>query len=1245
MKQNLYIQRIRHLINSKNLSFIIGAGFSKNMSTYFPSWSELLEPLVMEMYGISDNEDIRRKINEIGYLGVASEFVRRKGFHEAIDVYIEEHTPIIKATHGSSDPHYEVWLNGVKKEDADITCHQLLIDLGVKHIFTFNYDNCLDMIGNTHKSNQILTKIWGLNKRYGELVKIQNEYELSTANFQCRTIHDDVDEKIISKQEDILETHKTLIFKYQDSYRELKELSTEIENSEKNRNVFKHELHSLQGRINSLRRQRDSHYQLITCSHMLSLTDGMRNIYKLHGSLRLERIDDFGFDGDRHSHYVITEEDYKLYPVKHEPFVNYMKISLLKGSFCIMGFSGDDPNFLSWISWVKDVVDTSDEIKRELSQTESARFYYIHVGDTPLTSEKKLLLKNHYIELISLYDLYPTIAEPKAQIIAFLKDISSTSTQFPQIKGTWKHINEYVSKLENSRLEWDLSPIVEEINYIYDSQKINRIPIQENLDHYNREHVLRVMYHKFKNDLGNITGDETKLVYSALNEEMLLLSHYFDELQIHTLLQNQSGDILEKLVSLYNKEQVLSNSIPATFDSKDKYLKVWHSLIKLDFSGAKNELSAWQPSKDEPIDNLRKAQFESLFGNVDNNNLDIYLNPETYSSVQDYLNALVLIPRICNHFVFDKNGGMYSALDSSREEQKLKAECIYLQSFEDIVDKLISSISKIKRVKPFGNNSKEYTFGSNNVAYVDSFKVLSIFFELGVPLHIGNIILFPEEKWYAVFEQIYEDFPYPCLFYSLQYNSKNLTKRVSQKLLYNSKLYIELPKIVKSMFSALRQKECPSQYRQAIMHSLPILIQGVNPIEWGVDFKEFFNSSLPYSPSSRKYDDLNYRLEDFYELVTTGLRLTSNKEFKLNTIANILETKEKIGNWENHLIIEAMRSLTEYDFRSFDDFTRITQSLQWLCSNASKSSHIYVLFNLVAFVDSKELNNSLENLSDNLIESDCALIKALSYHLPYNSILLPRLNSIILKSESLWRNGINGNGVSIGYSFLDIADISEYIAFNQDELKVIWERMISSFTQIVEFYNKEKGIESDCFFLSHFTSLLEEMNLFILNNKLNFLSRDEIESKKREIISLRMSISSSDSQNIVEMIVRDETSDAISMLLDISKDYLFSQHQTEYILIANRLILRDSQSLNSCMRHFSWVVEKYHAKMAQDIFRPLLQSILLSYERYFNGDIEWNLKFAQKDVFEKCLIKINSVLNQWGCNNLFWDSYTPRYYN
>lgn len=39
---------------------------------------------------------VRNIIHRIGYLGIASEYVRRKGYHEAIDVYIETHTPYLK---------------------------------------------------------------------------------------------------------------------------------------------------------------------------------------------------------------------------------------------------------------------------------------------------------------------------------------------------------------------------------------------------------------------------------------------------------------------------------------------------------------------------------------------------------------------------------------------------------------------------------------------------------------------------------------------------------------------------------------------------------------------------------------------------------------------------------------------------------------------------------------------------------------------------------------------------------------------------------------------------------------------------------------------------------------------------------------------------------------------------------------------------------------------------------------------
>ena len=43
------IKKIRKCIEDRNMSFIIGAGFSKNISDKFPLWDELLCPMVTEM--------------------------------------------------------------------------------------------------------------------------------------------------------------------------------------------------------------------------------------------------------------------------------------------------------------------------------------------------------------------------------------------------------------------------------------------------------------------------------------------------------------------------------------------------------------------------------------------------------------------------------------------------------------------------------------------------------------------------------------------------------------------------------------------------------------------------------------------------------------------------------------------------------------------------------------------------------------------------------------------------------------------------------------------------------------------------------------------------------------------------------------------------------------------------------------------------------------------------------------------
>ena len=69
---------------------------------------------------------------------------------------------------------------------------------------------------------------------------------------------------------------------------------------------------------------------------------GQPRIVKLHGSFPSKFP------------LIVTEEDYRTYPTKFAPFVNTVQQAMMETIFCLIGFSGDDPNFLNWSGWVRD---------------------------------------------------------------------------------------------------------------------------------------------------------------------------------------------------------------------------------------------------------------------------------------------------------------------------------------------------------------------------------------------------------------------------------------------------------------------------------------------------------------------------------------------------------------------------------------------------------------------------------------------------------------------------------------------------------------------------------------------------------------------------------------------------------------------------------------------------------------------------------------------------------------------------
>jgi len=82
-------------------------------------------------------------------------------------------------------------------------------------------------------------------------------------------------------------------------------------------------------------------YELIVSKDDLVFSKNPR-IIKLHGSFPSIRP------------FVVTEEDYRKYPKESAIFVNTVQQSLIENTMCMIGFSGEDPNFLKWIGWIRD---------------------------------------------------------------------------------------------------------------------------------------------------------------------------------------------------------------------------------------------------------------------------------------------------------------------------------------------------------------------------------------------------------------------------------------------------------------------------------------------------------------------------------------------------------------------------------------------------------------------------------------------------------------------------------------------------------------------------------------------------------------------------------------------------------------------------------------------------------------------------------------------------------------------------
>ena len=644
------LKALKKKLKNNNMSVLIGAGFSKNFNQQiFPDWWELIFAMVREgleielkdrykqLFPLKKSsgkeyekflkERIEKYIENIGPLEAVSEFIRRKGFREAVDFRIENQTPYISTEDEIRFINYNEKGKQVKRKvtEEELSVHKKLVTLPWINIYTTNYDNLLEESFDIKVSADFDTSINELEGELEEDRKILNEGldELKKLESESIEFQDQVDKSKSTSGTTPVDPG----IGHDDA--SLKELENKIATRKRITDFQKDEIGRKELRLSELKYQRSQVTSVVTYSSELAIKK-TGNIVKLHGSIRTPSSEAFGFDNDASMQYVISKEDFDEYPLKHQAFTQLMRISLLQESFCLIGFSGIDPNFLAWIGWVRDIIE-----KKQPSDIKEIKIFLIDVGTIDANPERNQFYINHRISFIPLGHkdslkflveetglLTPAIDDKKALVNLFLDYLNFNARPNSLMINVEKFQQEKYLKLW-AKYGWkahsdgsvDNFSFFEKRDEYKRLRKYNRIPANS----YNlgaRMDVIQLLPYKmetFKDSTSLMSGLIT-FITQVLQETPLQLRYLFAEdvkvfYKLMRYAKHANHESYPYLLLIDLKDAVWDNDLIRFGKnvkklSKNKlndvleeikYLQVLSCCFNLRYEAAKGILDYWQP--------------------------------------------------------------------------------------------------------------------------------------------------------------------------------------------------------------------------------------------------------------------------------------------------------------------------------------------------------------------------------------------------------------------------------------------------------------------------------------------------------------------------------------------------------------------------------------------------------------------------------------------------------------------------
>lgn len=531
----------------------------------------------------------------------------------------------------------------------------------------------------------------------------------------------------------------------------------------------------------------------------------------------------------------------------------------------------------------------------------------------------------------------------------------------------------------------------------------------------------------------------------------------------------------------------------------------------------------------------------------------------------------------------------------------------------DLLNSMMSALrEKEEKPKRRGWIGRTTYFGSNHGNYVKSLRILQFIIDSGIYLSLPGAYLFEIASWYKVFSNLYEHFPYPCFFYSIQYNDKEVQRRIGEDFAYNEELQDFVHDILIRSLSAIINPATPPSFKVGILNITAAMYVAVNEDEWFELFKETVFKEL--------LDWLN-DIEDSNELV-----------FNVKLALGSLKKRENIS-W---VFLQLMNNYTRNESIISDIIVYNLRVNRISSENALKDTSIFSNLLNCAALDLLDTLNSSNLVSDKCKDEICGtIINTPEENIPHNRIALLQIVNLTkqnqtalekikkcLLSMDIWHCGVL-NDNEFGWTeprYIMLHLLNDKVTWTDEEFDTIKENLIRNVTSYDKIHEK---LHQDSFMKNVQVRYLSSMLKFI--NGVDASRRDELSLIRTDIERLlKDRIQYSDN---IDLMMSEQSADveyAFNNIYEGVTSHGIEQYRDDIDFMIDRAIMKNPIALTCNLKHINKLMDKYGQNMINWGYTRKIQKLL----SIFKDSEVWqqlDLRFAFNYLY-----RIAKKLNEFG---------------